>query len=613
MKTKVRFAVLAVILCLIPAFVANCQVSVNATGEPPDNSAMLDVKSTDRGLLIPRMTSDQIESIKDPADGLLVYCTSTGKVYLFVGATGHWTELDFGSGTITPWECGLPFTINHTVSGGVAPVDKTVTYGTVTNLPGEATKCWITSNLGADHQAVSVTDITEPSAGWYWQFNRKQGFKHDGTTLTPSWTITSINENLDWQAANDPCTIELGSGWRLPTLTEWVNVDSEGGWTTWDGPWNSGLKMHAAGYLGWGNGALKGRPTDITPYLQAGYYWSSSQSTRTPLYALGCFLNLGIDRSGSDDGWYKAHGFSVRCINDMETPGSPEATTASANHVTQTSAMCGGEVTSEGSSAVTARGVCWSTSPNPKASGSHTSDGSGAGAFTSNITGLTANTLYYVRAYAVNSSGTAYGNEIPLSTYNCGYVSVNHTSGDIAPVTKSVTYETVTNIPGETSKCWITSNLGADHPAASETDDTEPSAGWYWQFNRKQGYKAEGSTVTPAWTVTTIDEDSGWTSENDPCRLSLGGTWRIPTHTELMNVDMTWNTFADPWNSALKLHAAGYITTSGTPWQKGAYGRYWSSTQLNATDGYDLCFLTDYSNTENLGKVVATTLRCIKE
>ncbi len=83
------------------------------------------------------------------------------------------------------FSCGAStITINH-AAGAVAPVTKTVTYGTVTNIPGETSKCWITSNLGADHQASAVSDATEASAGWYWQFNRKQGYKHDGTTKRP--------------------------------------------------------------------------------------------------------------------------------------------------------------------------------------------------------------------------------------------------------------------------------------------------------------------------------------------------------------------------------------------------------------------------------------------
>ncbi len=94
----------------------------------------------------------------------------------------------------------------------------------------------------------------------------------------------------------------------------------------------------------------------------------------------------------------------------------PTVTTAAISSVTRTTAVSGGNVTSNGGAPVTARGVCWSTSPGPVATGSHTSDNSGNGTFTSNITGLNPNTLYYVRAYATNSVGTSYGNELSFPT-----------------------------------------------------------------------------------------------------------------------------------------------------------------------------------------------------
>jgi hypothetical protein len=144
-------------------------------------------------------------------------------------------------------------------------------YGTVTNIPGETSKCWITSNLGADHQATAVSDATEASAGWYWQFNRKQGYKHTGSVRTPNTTwIYPISENSDWIPANDPCALELGSGWRIPTKTEWTNVDASGNWTNWTGPWNSDLKMHAAGALDITDGSLFYRGS-------LGSYFSSTQ------------------------------------------------------------------------------------------------------------------------------------------------------------------------------------------------------------------------------------------------------------------------------------------------------------------------------------------------
>jgi hypothetical protein len=87
----------------------------------------------------------------------------------------------------------------------------------------------------------------------------------------------------------------------------------------------------------------------------------------------------------------------------------PTVTTSDITDITSTTASSGGNVTNSGGTTVTARGVCWSTSLNPIASGSHTSDGTGTGSFTSSITGLSDGVTYYVRAYATNSMGTAYG------------------------------------------------------------------------------------------------------------------------------------------------------------------------------------------------------------
>jgi hypothetical protein len=189
-------------------------------------------------------------------------------------------------------------------AGSVAPVNKTVTYETVNGITGEPTKCWITSNLGADYQATAVNDASEASAGWYWQFNRMQGYKHDGTTVTPSWTITLVDENTDWLMANDPCTLLLGNGWRLPTSTELTNVDASGGWTTWNGPWNSQLKIHAAGCLFYFDGSLYFRGT-------LGYYWSSSQGDN--IYGWGLYFS-----SNSSEVSYltKANALPARCLKD---------------------------------------------------------------------------------------------------------------------------------------------------------------------------------------------------------------------------------------------------------------------------------------------------------
>ena len=331
-------------LFLLTGTNAYAQLGVKTDNSQPDPSAMLDVKSANKGFLPPRVVLTSINSalpVSAPVAGLFVYNTATaGSVpnnvtpgyyswngtkwipvasplgsnvgdMLYWNGT-QWVGVPIGSNGqvmtinngIPAWsnQCGMHFTINH-VAGTVAPVSKTVIYGTVSNLPGEPLKCWITNNLGADHQAMSVDDATEASAGWYWQFNRKHGYKHDGTTRTPNtaW-ITSISENSDWIDANDPCNIELGTTWRIPTYTEWNNVDNSGGWTNWNGPWGSGLKLHAAGDLGNSDGSLGSRGS-------AGNYWSNTQYDATNGW------NLSFTSSYSDMNYSsKVYGFSARCI-----------------------------------------------------------------------------------------------------------------------------------------------------------------------------------------------------------------------------------------------------------------------------------------------------------
>jgi len=107
----------------------------------------------------------------------------------------------------------------------------------------------------------------------------------------------------------------------------------------------------------------------------------------------------------------------IICLTSCEeVPTIPTVSTTDVSDITQTTALSGGNVTDDGGAVVTARGVCWSTTENPTTEDNKTSDGSGTGSFTSTLTSLTPGTEYYVRAYATNSEGTAYGNQVSFTT-----------------------------------------------------------------------------------------------------------------------------------------------------------------------------------------------------
>ena len=136
----------------------------------------------------------------------------------------------------------------------------------------------------------------------------------------------------------------------------------------------------------------------------------------------------------------------------------PAVTTTAASAIASTTATSGGNVTSAGASSVTARGICWSTSANPTISGSHTTDGSGTGTFVSSLTGLTANTTYHIRAYATNTSGTAYGDDLTFTT--TGAAVVTTTSATSITLTSATSGGNVTSDGGSAvtarGVCWAT-------------------------------------------------------------------------------------------------------------------------------------------------------------
>ena len=177
----------------------------------------------------------------------------------------------------------------------------------------------------------------------------------------------------------------------------------------------------------------------------------------------------------------------------------PTVSTRVITDVTTSSAVSGGNVTDEGMGTVTAKGVCWSTSPNPTIASSTTNDGTGLGAFSSSITGLLPGTTYYVRAYATNSAGTGYGIQRSFTT-NSETVTVtitNPTEGEQVSGTVTIKASAADPIQAVSKVEFYIDDI------IIGTDTSQPYE-WDWDTTAE----SDGSHVIKVVAYNAIDESS---------------------------------------------------------------------------------------------------------
>jgi uncharacterized protein (TIGR02145 family) len=323
-------------------------------------------------------------------------------------------------------------------------------------------------------------------------------------------------------------------------------------------------------------------------------------------------------------------------VSFATSPLMPTITTTSVTSISTTTAVSGGNIISDGGGAVTVRGVCWNTSSVPTISNSKTSNGVGLGNFISNLTGLSGGTTYYIRAYATNSAGTAYGSEINFTTSSTG-ITVTDIDGNI--------YKTVTI----GNQVWMAENLKTtkyndNTVIPNVTDNTLWAAlitpAYCWYHNDEATYKADfgalynwyvldatsngGKNACPAgwhvpadaeWTTLTdylTNNGYGYGGSGNQIAKSLADTsvWEIDGTAGNAGNDQVSNN-----SSGFTALPGGYRSPVGVFYEYLVSGYWWNSTEVPISSAYFryITFNSSYVISGSIYKQNGLSVRCLKD
>ena len=311
---------------------------------------------------------------------------------------------------------------------------------------------------------------------------------------------------------------------------------------------------------------------------------------------------------------------------NFSTVSLPTVTTMAVSGVLSTQATSGGNVTSSGGGSVTARGVAYGTSQNPTTFGLTTVNGSGTGVFTSSIAGLSPTTLYYVRAYATTSAGTAYGSQVSFTTsavpFICGTNTVSDVDGNIYNSVqigaqcwtqsnlKVSKYRNGNNIPtGLNNSAWIGTTSGA----YAIYDNDPVNDGLYGKLYNHYAVTDSRGLCPTGWHVPS---DAEWTTlENQLGGPSVAGGALKSTATQPTSGGWISPNFGATNSSGFTALGGGVRDTNGGFIYVTDRGHWWSSSVssgANAWMRYLRCFQQSFHLTQE-SRVYGFSVRCIKD
>ena len=568
--------------------------------------------------------------------------------------------------------------------------------GNIYNTVQIGNQCWTRENLRVTHYSDG-TPIPVGTEPYYNSYSFTEPYYYDysvsGIPLAERGYLYNWPAVMHGDASSN--TVSSGvqgvcpTGWHLPSDAEWVVLtDYMGSVSEYQCGGSSNKIAKALASTSWwlncddcdhscavgydpstnnasGFGAVPAGLFICDDIFGSGYsanFWSSTESGSYDAYS------RDLSSVSAYVGNYmlsKCTGFSVRCLRDYIS--LPTITTGTVSAITATTVTCGGNVSFDGGATVTVRGVCWSTSQNPTVSDNHTTDGSGMGSFTSSITGLDASTVYYLRAYATNSEGTAYGEERIFITRMppCpGVPTVTDHEGNV--------YNTIKI----GNQCWMKENLRTTTSPSTGTY-LIPASGTNYTFTGKQAFWYNNDSVTYAplnygllynWNAamdtfnTAYEETSVSTDNNNAVSVTFSGHrrgicpvgWHLPSDEEWTDLtsyvscvpafqcggsssniakalvsETGWNSYSysgecEPGNQSITANnATGFSAVpagscGGSSFgNAGDFANFWSATQLaNYPDYAYYRYMRDIDATVTRGYVskrYGYSVRCLRD
>jgi len=511
--------------------------------------------------------------------------------------TAYGNEISFSSMPLTVAELTTADVTGNTAGAAVSGGNITSDGGAAINIRGI---CWAattnptlsdskaTNGSGTGSFTANITGLT-PGSSYH---VRAYATNSIGTSYGNDvpFTASAVTPALTTAVISSPTRTTAVSGGNI-TDNGGAAVTARGVcWSTSSGPVATGL--HTSD--GTGSGTFISSITELSPSTT---YYVRAFATNT------AGTSYGNERS-----------FTTNPVQ------IPTITTTEVTNLTTTTAASGGIITDDNGAPVTLRGVCWNISGNPTTTDSQSTNGAGTGSFPSNITGLTAGTVYYVRAYATNSAGTGYGNQVRFST------SAADIDGNIYP----------TVVIG--TQIWMQSDLKAtklnDNTPIPNVEDnslwsTATSPAWSW-FGNDPSY---GNTYGILYNWYTVETGKlcppGWHVPTDAefktLEIYLGMTqgeadvtdWRGNNQGTQLKFTSTWTPSTGTNSSGFRALGGGYRYGANGTFNDFGVVAYWWSSSLHWDDTTKALYRRLDSNEsgvyrEGVLKAGGKFVRCLK-